>query len=134
MLKEIKNFGGALLLLAVPVAAQESTTQETISNQIIAFQSGAIGEAFEFASPSIQGLFGSPENFGQMVQSGYPMVWEPGQVTFLEADDLGHMQTQIVMIKDQSGVLHFLEYQLVIVDGNWRINGVRFLPAPGAGA
>ena len=40
--------------------------------------------AFTFASPNIQGIFGTHQNFGQMVRSGYPMVWRPADVQYIE--------------------------------------------------
>ncbi len=121
-------------LMAGPLAAQDGPPKQTIQKQITAFESGDLAQAFEYASPMIQGMFPSAEAFGQMVRSGYPMVLNPDAVTYLEDKSVGIARLQTVMIRDGQGALHFLEYQMVKIDGEWRINGVRFLPPPGAGA
>lgn len=121
-------------LMAGPLVAEDGPPKQTIQNQITAFESGDLDQAFEYASPMIQGMFPSAEAFGQMVQSGYPMVLQPDAVTFLDDKAAGIARLQTVMIRDGQGALHFLEYQMVKIEGDWRINGVRFLPPPGAGA
>ncbi len=90
--------------------------------------------AFTFASPSIQGMFGTSDRFGDMVRRGYPMVWRPSEVQFLDLDNRGGLLFQRVMVRDAEGGVHFLEYQMVQVDGSWRINGVMILRPPDVGA
>ena len=106
----------------------------TIQSQIDAFQTDDFATAFTFASPSIQGKFGNPDNFGLMVRQGYPMVWRPVEVQFLELRDAGGRQFQNVMIRDQAGAFHLLEYQMIEADGGWQINGVQLLQPPELGA
>ncbi|NVK60379.1 MAG: DUF4864 domain-containing protein, partial [Rhodobacteraceae bacterium] len=66
------------LMLAAPAGAQEADAiQGVIRGQMDAFRTGDVDAAFEFASPGIQGLFGTADSFGQMVREGYPMVWHP---------------------------------------------------------
>lgn len=114
--------------------AQERDIQSVISQQIEAFQVDDFEQAFTFASPTIQGFFGNSERFGQMVRQGYPMVWRPDTVQYLELREIAGNLWQRVMITDSEGTLHFLDYQMKDVDGMWRINGVQLLPAPGASA
>ena len=82
----------------------------------------------------IQGMFRTPENIGVMVQRGYPMGWRPNSVRYLELDEKGGRLFQKVMITDQNGGLHMLEYQMIQVNGAWQINGVQLLPQPDLGA
>jgi hypothetical protein len=105
-----------------------------IGAQISAFQQDDFAGAFAYASPTIQGIFGGPDRFGEMVRQGYPMVWRPEDVRYLERREIAGRVWQRVMVRDTKGVLHMLDYQMVQVDGMWRINAVQLLQMPGAGA
>ena len=104
MRKLAMAFGFAALLAGPPVAAQEATIEGTIRGQIDAFLADDFATAFSFASPMIKGIFGNPDNFGMMVREGYPMVWRPSDLRFLELEDLGGRSVQRVQILDQAGV------------------------------
>ncbi|MFY9211848.1 MAG: DUF4864 domain-containing protein [Aestuariivita sp.] len=120
---------------AAPVAqAQNADIEATISAQLEAFKVDDFDQAFTYASPTIQGLFRTPENFGNMVRGGYPMVWRPSEVTYLELKETAGFLFQRVMITDAEGAVHLLEYQMVQMDGTWKINGVRLLANPPATA
>lgn len=106
----------------------------TIQSQIDAFQVDDFATAFTFASPNIRRLFGNSDNFGTMVRQGYPMVWRPAEVRFLELRREAELLMQRVMIRDVNGVYHVLEYQMIAAGDGWQINGVRLMSAPGAGA
>ena len=124
----------ALLLLSVsPASAQQSTITETIDNQIAAFRADDFSRAFEFASPMIRNMFGTPDRFGQMVRQGYPMVWRPAEVTYGTAEVDGPVTRQQVLITDQAGTLHTLEYEMIETETGWRINGVRMIRTPNVG-
>lgn len=125
---------GALVAWAPIVAVAEGGIEAAISTQIEAFQAGDSGAAYEIASPTIQRLFGNPETFTEMVQRGYPMVWRPEEVRFLDQREIAGNMWQRVLFRDQQGVLHVLDYQMVRIDDVWRINGVQILPASKAGA
>lgn len=122
------------LCLALPAAAQEDPVQQTILNQIEAFKADDFATAFNFASPSIKSIFMSPENFGMMVKNGYPMVHRPGSVRMLEQREIAGNLWQKVMITDQAGRTHVLDYQMIQTPEGWQINGVQLLPEPGVGA
>ena len=124
----------ASLSLALPAKAQEAPIQSTIQNQLKAFQADDFATAFTFASPNIKGIFGSPENFGRMVSEGYPMVHRPGAVKMLELREVSGLLWQRVMITDQMGRTHMLDYQMIETPEGWQINGVQLLPEPGVGA
>lgn len=129
---------GALLamILVGAVAASDARSAITgvIQNQLEAFKADDFATAFTFASPNIKRLFGDSDRFGSMVRSGYPMVWRPGAVQYLDLEEMGGYRLQKVLITDTSGVPHLLEYQMIETDEGWQINGVRILEAPQVGA
>ena len=121
--------------LALSVAAQNGDPiSSVIGKQIEAFQADDYEGAFAFASPSIKRMFGSAQNFGTMVQRGYPMVHRPADVEFLDQIDRDGATYQTVRIQDQNGVDHHLEYMMISGPDGWQINGVRFLRPPNVGA
>ncbi len=122
------------LSLGTAAYAQDNPIATTITDQIAAFQADDFDTAFSYASPNIKRLFGTPQRFGQMVRDGYPMVHRPAEVTLLDQRDMGGQVVQRVMIRDQSGRLHMLAYQMVETDDGWQINGVQLLRAPETGA
>jgi hypothetical protein len=116
------------------VLAPNPDIETTIQSQFDAFLDRDVGEAWQYASPNIQSLFGNAENFGRMVQQGYPMVWTPGQVEFIDLQTLAGIIVQRVEVIDQSGTAHYLGYQMIQTENGWRINGVQILRAPQVGA
>ena len=125
------------VIFAQSVAAQNAASvaiQSTIQNQITAFQEDDFATAFTFASPMIKGIFGTPRNFGAMVQRGYPMVHRPSDVRMLDLREVDGALWQRVMITDQSGATHLLDYQMIEGSEGWQINAVQLLPQSGVGA
>lgn len=122
------------LFLASPLAAQEEAIGSTIQGQIDAFLKDDFATAFTFASPNIKTIFGTPENFGRMVTQGYPMVHRPQSVRMLELREVAGRLWQRVMITDQQGRTHLLDYQMIETPEGWQINAVQLLPSPGVGA
>lgn len=116
------------------VAAQDTDIEGVIGSQIEAFQADDFVGAFEFAHPSIRNIFRTPENFGRMVTEGYPMVWRPAEVTYLELRDVGGDLWQKVQIVDSDGAVHLLDYRMSQTPEGWKINGVQLLEAPGVSA
>jgi hypothetical protein len=126
----------AAILIAGAALAQDaqSAITATIQSQIDAFLTDDFETAFTYASPNIKRLFGTSERFGMMVRQGYPMVWRPGAVRYLELEEKGGGLFQKVLITDGQGVPHLLEYQMIETADGWQINGVRILEAPQVGA
>ncbi len=124
----------ATVLATAATAQQAPGIEGTIRGQIDAFEADDFARAFSFASPTIKGIFGTAENFGAMVKKGYPMVWRPGAVRMLEQRDVAGQQWQRVMITDQAGKTHILDYQMIKTPDGWQINGVQLLPQVGVGA
>ena len=139
-------------LLAIPAAAQDITTpapppaapeapevsglslEDVISRQLGAFNARDVDLAWSFASPVIQGLFGTPRNFGVMVSQGYPMVWDNSAARFVASREEAGRIYQRVMVQDTNGALHMLEYAMIQTPQGWKIDGVSVLPAPDVGA
>lgn len=132
-----------VLMVVLAVAGRPGTAQQpvpdaeiaaieaVITGQMAAFEADDFAGAFEFASPTIRSMFRTVENFGAMVRGGYPMVWRPGEVSFLEAREIDGSLWQKVLIRDRAGAVHLLDYQMVQGDdGRWLINAVQILPAP----
>ena len=120
--------------LALPAHAQEAPIQLTIQSQLDAFMADDFARAFTFASPMIKGMFGTSDNFGTMVQQGYPMVSRHGAVQMLELRTVAGNLWQRVMITDTMGRTHLLDYQMVEAGDGWQINAVQLLPAQDVGA
>ena len=122
------------LALAAPAVAQtpapqpRAALQDVIERQLEAFLAGDVQTAWGFASPAIQGLFGSPENFGRMVRQGYPMVWAPTEWRFgelaPEATPNGPRLRQSVILRDASGAVWIADYLMMPTEGGWLIDGV----------
>ena len=121
------------LSLGTAAYAQDNPIATTITDQIAALQADDFDTAFSYASPNIKRLFGTPERFGQMVRDGYPMVHRPAEVTMLDQSQMDGRTLQRVMIRDQSGRVHMLAYQMIETDQGWQINGVQLLRAPEIG-
>lgn len=117
--------------------AQDSAKAEieaVISAQIEAFRGDDFVTAFGFAADNIQRMFLTPENFGAMVQRGYPMVYRPQTVQFGSQSLEGAAVWQRVLMKDAQGVTHALDYLMVPQGGVWRIAAVQLQPALDAAA
>jgi Domain of unknown function (DUF4864) len=125
-----------LSLMSAPAFADEPRNpaiEGTIQSQIDAFLADDFATAFSFASPNIKGIFGTPENFGAMVTQGYPMVHRPRSVEMLELREVAGNLWQRVMVTDQAGASHLLDYMMVETPDGWQINAVQLLPAVGVG-
>jgi hypothetical protein len=118
--------------MSAPVFAADDVTaeqaiQKTISGQIDAFARDDAKTAFSFAAPSIQRQFGDPDQFMTMVLRGYPMVYRPSSIEFLDASPNGKDSImQQVRVSDGSGKVWIAFYNMrMITEGEWRIAGVR---------
>ena len=129
----MKIFGivfGLLFLAASAFAQPADEIEDVIGSQLQAFNDRNVDDAWQYAAPSIQGMFGNPQNFGMMVQRGYPMVWSNRDVRFLELQDRGAGQVQRIMLRDINGGIHVLEYQMIKTASGWRIAGVQLVLSP----
>ena len=123
---------GAMALAATrPALAQDSggdraAIQGMIQDQISAFQRDDGPAAYRHASPTIQGLFPSIDQFMAMVRGGYMPVYRPQSVVFGQLKQGPTGPVQEVFITGPDGQQWLAEYTLQQQpDGTWRINGVR---------
>lgn len=115
-------------LLSFGASAQQAEIKGTIDSQLEAFKADDFVTAFTYATPTLQQLFQSPANFERMVTGGYPMVWRPGEVRYLELRERGGALWQVVQITDAKGVTHWLDYKMEETQEGWRIGAVQILP------
>jgi hypothetical protein len=120
-----------LLLISMPAFAQAEDADKSaivgvIQKQLDAFQGDRAAEAFGYASPDIQHLFGTPDNFLAMVRQGYPPVYRPRSVDFRELVTSEGRIVQKVLFVGPDGVPVIAEYFMERQpDGSWRIDGCR---------
>jgi hypothetical protein len=126
-----------LLLTAAPAEAQQVAPSDraaiasVIRDQIAAFKVDDASRAFGYASPGIQAKFGTPEEFLNMVRTGYGQVYRAAEVTFRDITIEQGVPVQAVEIRGMDGTgvlaLYFMERQ---PDGSWKINGVLIAELP----
>lgn len=121
---------------AAPAAAAEAPAaiHRTIERQMAAIARGDFVEAFSYASPQIQRRFVTPQNFGNMVRHGYPMVHGAQRHVFGAIQPIGPRLRQTVVITDKTGRAWIADYDMIEIDGAWRIDGVSLRRAVQMGA
>jgi hypothetical protein len=126
----------AALIVACPARTEESaeSIQAVIVAQLQAFQANDLSAAFAHASPDIQSKFGTPETFGRMVATGYPMIWRPESYEMLDFRHASMGPIQTVSFQDAQGRFFEAAYGMRQVDGVWRINGVYLQRSAGVGS
>lgn len=105
-----------------------------IGQQIEAFRRDDAVAAFSFASPAIRKRFGTAEVFIAMVAQGYPQVYRPRSYRFVDRTIDGGSALQRVMVVGPAGATVMALYEVIRVDGRWRINGCRIVKLPGRDA
>lgn len=124
----------AVVMLALPVGAQQAEIKSVISSQIQSFLADDFAKAFTFAAPNIKKIFQTPERFGRMVSQGYPMVHRPAEVVFQDLKETAGEMKQDVLLRDTQGRYFVARYTMVLADGVWQISGVSIEQSPGVGA
>lgn len=114
--------GVAPALAADVSRADARAVRKVIEAQLAAFAEDDAERAFSFAAPSIRESFGSAENFMTMVRQGYPVVYRPTSVHFLEPVLDSGTLLQRVRMTDKFGVQWMVVYSLERQDDkSWRI-------------
>lgn len=122
----------SVLVGAASAAALEAGDSERmrslVDRQIEAFRADGGARAFSMASPTLQGMFGSPERFMAMVREAYRAVYRPRSYTFGEVRDGTAGPELSVLIEDGDGVdwtaIYSFERQ---ADGSWAISACRLV-------
>ncbi len=126
-------FAAALMAVTSAEAAEPEASEitRTIARQIEAFRRNDAAAAFAIAAPAIQKRFVDPATFMAMVAQGYPQVFRPRSIRFAEQAVRGDDAVQKVIVVGPDGVVVAALYQLVRIDGTWRINGCQIARLPG---
>jgi Domain of unknown function (DUF4864) len=128
----------ALLLLApaLPAWGQAPKTApkeaaEPVMKQLEAFRRGDFDTAYTFASSDIKQQFDRPA-FEHMVKNGYPEIARSTFATVAGSTMApnGHAFLSI-KIRGANGNSIEALYELVLENGQWKINGVSAKPDPG---
>ena len=135
----MRRFVGLALAMfaALPIAWAEEpadTIQQVIVSQLAALQANDLTAAFAHASPTIQSKFGTADVFGRMVETGYPVIWRPASYEMLALVDTAAGPVQKVLMQDRAGRLYEVAYEMRLIDGIWRINGVYLRALPDLGS
>ncbi len=110
--------------------ADKAAIRDVIQGQLEAFRRDDGDAAFGYASPMIQGMFGQPGVFMEMVRQGYPPVYRPRVFDFREIVELNGEIAQKVHVIGPDGRPVTAVYPMTqLPDGSWRINGC-YLLAP----
>lgn len=135
--KYLRWFARLLLVwatfLGAPLSAQTTTEQiplaeatavrAVVQAQLDAFAADDAARAFSFATPGIQAMFKTPDNFVSMVRASYPMVYRPASVAFLAPERAGNLLVQKVHITDRDGARWMALYSLHQQESpEWRIS------------
>src|SRR4029453_467833 len=136
MRKSAETLAAIVLLVTAPTTAVAQSPQETAIRGVIARQLEAMNRgdgvaAFALASPAIQSIFGDAANFMRMVERGYPQVYRSRSHRFLKLDSTQGRLIQRVLIESDSGTV-VARYEMVEIDGAWRINGCSIEQTEGA--
>ena len=105
--------------------------EQIITQQIAAFMTDDAETAFSFASPMIQNRFRTPEFFLEMVARGYPQVYRPKSFHFGERAETDSGILQKVNVVGPTGSQVTAVYEMLQVNGAWRINGCQILKPRG---
>ena len=105
-------------------AADTRAVQQVVRAQLDAFAADNADLAFSLAAPSIRQLFGNADNFLQMVRTGYPVVYRPASVSFLQPEPDAKEVVQPVHLTDGQGHAWLAVYRVQRQkDKSWRIAG-----------
>ena len=111
-------------------AADRAAIRDIIQSQVDAFRRDDGDAAFGYASPSIQGMFGEPDTFMEMVRQGYRPVYRPKVFDFREIVTLhGEIAQKVHVVGPDGRPVTALYPMTQLPDGSWRINGC-YLQAP----
>jgi hypothetical protein len=131
---------GALLAPALLLGAAHAQTlspadstaiQGVIADQIQAFRHDDGATAFSFATPALREMFVTPENFMDMVRSGYQPVYRPQRYAFEPSrTEDGAIEQPVDVIGPDGRAATAIYTMERDADGQWRIAGCRLVVKP----
>ena len=112
-----------------PTEADWNSIREVIQAQIDAFRQDKDELAFSYAAPGIREQFKTAENFMRMVKTGYPAVYRPTSVAFVDAAVEDGVPVQAVQFTDGAGAVWIGIYTMQRQpDKSWKVNGCELVP------
>lgn len=104
--------------------SDRTAIRDIIGKQVEAFGRDDGDAAFGYASPMIQGMFGSADVFMDMIRRGYRPVYRPRVFDFREIVERDGQPMQKVHVIGPDGRPVTAFYPMIqLPDGSWRING-----------
>ena len=112
-----------------PTKADWIAIREVIQAQIDAFREDKGELAFSYAAPGIRNQFKTAENFMRMVKTGYPAVYRPASVAFVDSAVEDGVPIQAVQFSDSAGAVWIGLYTMQRQpDKSWKVNGCELVP------
>jgi uncharacterized protein DUF4864 len=112
-----------------PTEADWSAIRAVIRAQIDAFREDQDELAFSYAAPGIREQFKTAENFMRMVKTGYPAVYRPASVAFVDASVEDGVPVQAVQFSDNAGMVWIGIYTMQRQpDKSWKVSGCVLVP------
>jgi len=112
-----------------PTAAEWNTMRAVIQAQIDAFREDKGELAFSYAAPGIREQFKTAENFMRMVKTGYPAVYRPASVAFVDSAFEDGIPILMVQFSDSAGAVWIGLYTMQRQpDQSWKVSGCRLVP------
>lgn len=112
-----------------PSEADWNSIRNVIQSQIDAFGQDNGELAFSYAAPGIREQFKTAENFMRMVKTGYPVVYRPATVAFVDTAVEDEIPIQVVQFSDSAGAVWIGIYTMQRQpDKSWKVNGCQLVP------
>ena len=109
-------------------AVDQQAIEKVIRDQLDAFGRDDARGAFAHASPDIQRMFGTPDNFVRMVRDHYKAVYRTESVRFARLDFIDKQWVQTVQLVDQEGhVWRALFTMKRQADKTWKVGGCQLV-------
>jgi len=116
---------------AQPVTPAPKEAMEPPIKQLEAFRRGDFDTAYTFASAGIKEQF-DRETFELMVKGGYPEIARSASASIVGSTLAPNGLVYLTLkIRGSNGKSIEALYELVLQDGQWKINGVTAKPDPG---
>ena len=112
-----------------PTEADWDSMRDVIQAQLDAFRDDEDELAFSYAAPAIRAQFKTAENFMRMVKTGYPAVYRPASVAFVDTSVEDGVPVQVVQFSDGAGAVWIGIYTMQRQpDKCWKVNGCVLVP------
>ena len=126
------GFMGTSAVAADVSAADAKSVRAVIQAQFDALAVDDAKAAFALAAPNLREMFGTPDDFIDMVRTSYPVVYRPVSVAFLKPERIDDALFQGVHLTDADGNLWLAMFRMVRQrDKSWRIAGCQVVHASG---